>query len=70
MTVQTITHEAGWGYIEPDRRRRPFAYLMPVGKPGEGLLVECPQWWNALAVCMTLAGNSETCHMVGGPDYE
>lgn len=67
MTVASVTHEAGWSWIDHDHNRRPFAYLMPLGQPRDVLAIECRNWWSALAVALELARGQSACDFVGGP---
>ncbi|TXH00856.1 MAG: hypothetical protein E6R09_07770 [Rhodocyclaceae bacterium] len=45
-----------------------IAFLVNPDCPGDGIHMECPNWWNGLALAMELARMTPDCLYVGGPE--
>ena len=63
-TATLCDTQTGWTYSQAGT---PVAYIMPLDRPGEAMMIPQDNWWRALRFAVAFAHEND-CEFVGGPD--
>ncbi|UVI39332.1 hypothetical protein [Qipengyuania spongiae] len=55
--------QTGWTYSQSGT---PCAYILPLDRTAEAMMIPCDSWWQALRFALSFAQNNG-CEFVGGP---